>query len=325
MEIKMNEPLVSVVVSSFNRPSMLRVALLSVIGQSYPNLEIIVQDDSTNSDCEQIVLDVADSRIRYTRNQPALGTVRNLRSGYRKCTGKYFSTLNDDDIYGSDYIRRMVEPMEAEPHYTLAFADHFIIDDGGKIDEGTTDSNSAIFGRSLLQEGSVPQPLQVGLLAKSIPGMFAMFRREMMDLDDFPDEVSSGYDYWLTYLAVRTGNPIYYNPLRLTSYRIHAGSQTSSFTDPQQGLRSLKYSEYMHKRFLADARLTSIHPTLHLRLAQIYSSAGFHWLRLGGRREALRQFGMSCRTRLNGRAAAGMLLCGLPAALLAKVVGTGRA
>ncbi|MCU1321236.1 MAG: glycosyl transferase [Acidobacteriaceae bacterium] len=315
----MNEPLVSVVVSSYNRPLMLQTALRSVLGQSYSNLEIIVQDDSTNDECGQVVLDLADPRIRYTRNQPALGTISNLRAGYRKCTGKYFSTLNDDDVYGPDYIATVIQPLESDVRYVLAFADHYIIDQQGNVDEGVTNSNSVTFGRSVLQEGSVRQPLETGILAKSIPGMFAMFRRDAVDLGDFPNEVSSGYDYWLTYLALREGGAIYYNPQRLTYYRVHAGSQTSSFVSPEEGLRSLRYSEYMHLRFLADARLKSIHAALLPRLAQIYTSMGFNRLRIGSRSEAFQKFRASCKLKPTSRALAGLLLCAAPTAVLKKL------
>ena len=315
----MHEPLVSVVVSSYNRPAMLKSSLQSLLQQTHQHLEIIVQDDSTNEDCSLVISELADPRIIYTRNHPPLGTLRNLRAGYRKCTGKYFSTLNDDDAYGPGYIQTMIVAMEANPTCGVGFSDHYIITQDGKVDEAATTQNSIAFGRNLLQEGPVPEPFEVGMLTKSIPGMFAMFRREVMDLNDFPDDVSSGYDYWLTYLGLRTGCSIYYCPRKLTFYRVHAGSQTSSFTDPREGLRSLKYSEYMHKRFLADPRLRSIHPTLVSRLAEIHASMGFRLLRVNDRREALLRFAESCKTRLTVRAMCGLTLCAAPTFLVKKI------
>ena len=77
--------------------------------------------------------------------------------------------------------------------------------------------------------------------------MFALFRTEAIDFDDFPEEVSSSYDYWLTYLAVRNGGAAFYEPRRLTSYRVHPGSETSSFTDPEKRLRFLQYNEFIDR------------------------------------------------------------------------------
>src|ERR1700761_7366285 len=104
-EKSMLNPTVSVVVSAYNRPEMLSSALASLLAQTYTHLEIIVQDDSTTDDSQVAVEALADPRIRYTRNKPSLGTSANLRAGYRKCTGKYFCALNDDDLCHPDYIQ----------------------------------------------------------------------------------------------------------------------------------------------------------------------------------------------------------------------------
>jgi glycosyltransferase involved in cell wall biosynthesis len=308
----MIRPLVSVIISSYNRPSMLREALLSVQAQTYDELEILVQDDSTNDDCRQVVKGFSDSRIRYSKNEPPLGTSLNLLAGYRSSRGKYFCTLNDDDLYAPRYIATLIQAMEGNTNYSLAFSDSYLIDSDGKINQEETDANTRSSLRGRLQEGSVANPLEVGILFKSIPGMLALFRRNAVDLDDFPQEVSSGYDYWLTYLALRDGGPIYYSSERLTFYRIHEGSQTSSFADPEQRLRFLKYSQYIHKRFLADSRLKSIHSVLRPRLAQSHSSAGYSWLRLRSRKKALLEFIDSFRAKPSRAAMIGFTMCLAP-------------
>jgi glycosyltransferase involved in cell wall biosynthesis len=308
----MIRPLVSVIISSYNRPSMLREALLSVRAQTYDELEILVQDDSTSDECRQVVKSFSDPRIRYSKNEPPLGTSLNLLAGYRSSRGKYFCTLNDDDLYAPMYIATLIEAMEGNANYSIAFSDSYLIDSDGKLNEEETDANTRSSLRGRLREGSVPNPLEVGILSKSIPGMLALFRRDAVDLDDFPQEVSSGYDYWLTYLALRDGRPIYYSPDRLTFYRIHDGSQTSSFADPEQRLRFLRYSQYIHERFLADSRLKSIHSVLRSRLAQSYSSSGFSWLRLRNRNSAFLEFINSFRVKPTSAAMIGFTMCLAP-------------
>jgi glycosyltransferase involved in cell wall biosynthesis len=53
---------------------MLEFELNSVLHQALREIEIIVQDDSTNSACEELVASIHDERIRYTHNRPSLGT-----------------------------------------------------------------------------------------------------------------------------------------------------------------------------------------------------------------------------------------------------------
>jgi glycosyltransferase involved in cell wall biosynthesis len=308
----MPDPLVSVIISSYNRPEMLRSAIESVIHQTYTNLEIIVQDDSTTDDCGDAVNDYTDDRVTYTRNKPPLGTGVNLRDGYRKSRGKYFCTLNDDDRYHCDYIKTMVEVMESDPDYTLGFSDHYIIDAKGDINEIETEKNTAQWGRSTLQEGCVSNPLEEGLVRRSIPAMFSFFRRSSIDLEDFPAEVSAAYDWWLTYLALRTGGSAYYTPKRLTYYRVHQGSQTATFADPKERLRDLNYRQYILNRFLADSQLRSIHALLYTRLATVQTTEGFAWLRLADRGRAYKSFLLSCKTKLSKAAVAGLIFCVLP-------------
>ena len=317
----MDMPLVSVVISSYDRPGMLLTALQSVQAQSYPNLEILIQDDSTTDECEQAIFGVNDPRIHYTHNRPRLGTGENLRAGYRKAQGKYVATLNDDDYYGPTYIQTMVSHLEDDARYAMAFCDHWVVVQG-EINERETEFNTSFCRRNLLPEGSVPDPLASAILDKSVPGMFAVFRRSAIDLEDFSDEVSSGYDYWLSYLAVRNGSPIYYSPLRLTFYRVHDGNQTASFTRPIEALRSYRYREFMLTRFFNDSRLARLHIELRLRLADTRAGMGMCLLRLGKRREAASKLLLSCRTRLTPKTVVGLLLCFAPSAIARKLLTT---
>jgi glycosyltransferase involved in cell wall biosynthesis len=313
-------PLVSVIVSAYNRPELLALSLASVCGQTYDALEIIIQDDSTNNECARVVQAASDSRVRYTHNSPALGTAANLLAGYRSATGKYFSTLNDDDLYGLDYIERMVDILESDPRLSVAFSDQFVIDGNGAILTERTRRNTRDWHREGLLEGTIHSAHEIAIVHKSIPAMLSMFRRETFDFDDFPAEVAAAYDFWLTYLAVRDGNPIYYTPDRLTYYRSHDRSQTAALSDPSKRLAFARSSHYMHTRFLSDNRLTSIHAQLLVKLAQDYRTAGFALLRLKRRRAARREFAMSLRTRLSWRAIAGLVLSVTPAVILQRAL-----
>lgn len=308
-------PLVSVVVSAYERPAMLRAALDSLLSQTHTDLEILVQDDSPTESCEAVVNELQDGRIRYERNRPSLGTMANLRAGYRKATGKYVSTLNDDDLYDPVYLATMVAGLEDHPECSLAFADHWIIKDDGQVDTVATDHNSAAFGRNLLAAGVISDVVTPAFVHKSIPGMFAVYRSEWMDWSDFPDDVSSGYDFWLTYLAVRDGRPAFYSPQRLTSYRVHEGSQTHAFTDPEKRLRSLAYDLYMTTRMRDDGRLALVRTTLEERMASINVSMGNALLQTGNRAEAQRSFRVALQLCPGNRARVGLFLALLPSVI----------
>lgn len=304
----MTTPLVSVVVSAYNRPKLLALSIASVCNQTYSALEIIVQDDSTDNECAAVIEAVGDPRVQYTHNSPPLGTAANLLAGYRKATGTYVCTLNDDDLYAADYIERMVEKLESNASLAIAFSDHFIIDAHGAILDERTERSTRDWHRKNLPQGITYRTYEIALLHKSIPAMLAVLRRNIIDFNDFPPQVAAGYDFWLTYLAMRNGNPIYYTPDRLTYYRSHAGSQTAALSDPSKRLAFARSLQYMHRRFLADRRLTTIHPQLIVKLAEDYRTAGFALLRLKQRVAALNEFTISLRTHPTWQAVAGLFL-----------------
>ena len=84
----MNKPVFSIVIPTFNSLELLRRALASALQQQGVAMEVIVTDDSTTTDIADYVASLGDERLRYFRNQPSLGAVKNWNSGLAKATGE---------------------------------------------------------------------------------------------------------------------------------------------------------------------------------------------------------------------------------------------
>ena len=79
--------------------------------------------------------------------------------------------------------------------------------------------------------------LELALLTRVVPAaMAALFRKAAIDWGDFPRR-SKCFDVWSTYLAARTGAGAFYDPRRLTRYRIHGQSETVSWVSSAGQLR----------------------------------------------------------------------------------------
>lgn len=86
---------------AYNRPIQLRIALDSILKQTYTNLEIIISDNcSPNSDVRKVCEEYAiiDKRIRYYRQSKNIGASENFRFVLNKANGKYFMWAADDDL-----------------------------------------------------------------------------------------------------------------------------------------------------------------------------------------------------------------------------------
>ncbi len=105
--VKPNEkesmPLVSVIVPTYNRPIQLKETLLSVIAQSYKNLEIIVVNDA-GEDISKIIKSLNDNRIKYIVHEKNKGLAGARNTGMKNANGKYISFLDDDDIFYPNHI-----------------------------------------------------------------------------------------------------------------------------------------------------------------------------------------------------------------------------
>lgn len=96
----MNQPLVSVVIATYNASHLLRYAIKSVRLSDYPHFEIIVVGDHCTDDTEMVVASFADERIRFInleRNSGQQATPNN--AGVAAARGEYLCFLNHDDMY----------------------------------------------------------------------------------------------------------------------------------------------------------------------------------------------------------------------------------
>ncbi|WP_052341485.1 glycosyltransferase family 2 protein [Salinarimonas rosea] len=111
-----DEPLVSVVVPTFERGALLARALRGVVAQTYANLEAIVVDDaSQREDIAAVVARFGDPRLRYVR-QPENGGVAAARNrGMDEARGSLIAFLDSDDEWLPEKLARQVALMHHRP------------------------------------------------------------------------------------------------------------------------------------------------------------------------------------------------------------------
>ena len=121
-EVQTNNPLVTVAITTCNRPNLLQQALKSVIDQTYKNLEIIVLDDcSSGKETQKVVQEVInnDKRIKYYFHKKNIGINPNFNFALENTNGKYFMWLCDDDWIDRDYVEACLKTLIANKEYIL--------------------------------------------------------------------------------------------------------------------------------------------------------------------------------------------------------------
>ena len=126
-------PKVSIVIPVYNGSKYMREAIDSALGQSYPNVEVIVVNDGSNDNgaTEKIALSYAE-RIRYfAKENGGVSTALNL--AIEKMTGDYFSWLSHDDVYYPNKIERQIEFLiKNNLEDTILYGGYDLIDESSK-------------------------------------------------------------------------------------------------------------------------------------------------------------------------------------------------
>lgn len=91
-------PLISVVIPSYNQGRFIEQTITSVLGQNYPNLELIVIDGGSTDQTQRIIEKYLDS-ISYYVSELDNGQAHAINKGFRVAKGDILAWLNSDDMY----------------------------------------------------------------------------------------------------------------------------------------------------------------------------------------------------------------------------------
>src|SRR3989338_9975584 len=93
-----NNPLVSVVIPTYNGSRFIKETIQSVLDQTYTNIEAIIVDDGSKDNTPDIVKSINDSRIIYIRQENA-GVSMARNNGINISKGEYIAFLDHDDVW----------------------------------------------------------------------------------------------------------------------------------------------------------------------------------------------------------------------------------
>lgn len=125
--------LVSILIPTYNRPILFEETLRSALAQTYPQVEILVNDNSTNEDTAMLMKKYeADPRVHYFRNRTSRCKADNFRPFERKARGEYLQWCMDDDILLPDKLAVMVQVLRDNPEVTLVSSQREFIDAEGR-------------------------------------------------------------------------------------------------------------------------------------------------------------------------------------------------
>lgn len=131
------QPLVTVLVPTYNRALYLKESIDSILVQDYPNFEILVLDNNSTDNTSAIVSTYNDTRIKYVKNSRNLGIIGNHNEGLRLARGEFIHLFSDDDLMAShDNLSSKVDIMMKYPAVGVVHSSIITIDSDGNVIAG---------------------------------------------------------------------------------------------------------------------------------------------------------------------------------------------
>ncbi len=133
------QPLVSIMMTSYNRAPLIGEAIRSVMNQSYSNWELLVLDDASTDQTAEVVANFAheDRRIVYSPASQNLGITKNRNRGFATAKGTYIAVLDSDDLWSDkDKLAKQVEFLESSKDHVMVGTNVAVINgEGSKTGE----------------------------------------------------------------------------------------------------------------------------------------------------------------------------------------------
>jgi glycosyltransferase involved in cell wall biosynthesis len=232
----MQVPTVSFVVPCYKLGHLLSECIRSILSQTYPHFEVLIMDDCSPDNTEEIAKSIRDPRVKYIRNEQNLGLLDNFNKGIGLSRGKYVWIISADDYLRRTYILgRYVKLMELNPNvgYTLC--------PGVTVKNGQETGVEGCYGRrNRIVKGHVF--LKTLLEWNRVMAPSAMARRECYErIDVFPRNVMwagvrvdmSWVADWYSWCLFSLSFDVGYFAEPMVCYRIHDLAITNSLTQQE--------------------------------------------------------------------------------------------
>jgi glycosyltransferase involved in cell wall biosynthesis len=210
----MQTPLVSIALCTYNGERYLKQQLDTLLGQSYPNLEIVIVDDLSKDNTIAILEQYAAKfpNIRITLNEKNLGYVKNFEKAISLCKGEYIAMADQDDVWALNKIELLIH----------AIGDNLLVyHDSEFVNENSKPIGKNMSGIMAMYSGNHPL---VFLLNNCVSGHACMFKKQLTDkVQRFNTRFP--HDWYLAFLATCYGGVLYVDQA-LVQYRQHSTANT---------------------------------------------------------------------------------------------------
>ncbi|MCE7058042.1 glycosyltransferase [Algoriphagus sp. AGSA1] len=227
-------PIVSIIIPCYNQAHFLPETIESVFKSTYSNLEIIIVNDGSTDNTQEIAKDFTENhRNIYLLNQKNHGVTHARNAGIEFSRGKYILPLDGDDLISSNYVGDAVEILERRPKVKVVYCEAVKFD--GKT-----------------QKPWNLKPFSLNALARDnmifVSGIFR--KSDCLAAGGYSENMKMGREDWEFWIKMlKNGGEVVKLPYIGFYYRLHAASKRKKTGTSQKKRERIAYLNEHHSDF----------------------------------------------------------------------------
>lgn len=217
---------ISVVVPCYNAAGFIRRAVQSVLGQTWPDVELVIVDDCSTDNLQE-ALEPYQGRFVFSRNAANVGTSVSRNNGARLATGEMLAFLDQDDWWPEDLLARLAPACASE---AAACYDNYVLRDADLAeDEAVWNTRPTVFAQARPWNYALVQWDTMDVMFHGAPMLKLLVRREDFNKAGGYDARFYGVeDFHFAVKLLAAGVSLKMMPEVKGYYLDHAGSTSAS-------------------------------------------------------------------------------------------------
>lgn len=229
-------PKVSVIIPTYNRVNLLHSAITSVLNQTFQDFEILVIDDGSQDNTQEVVGNFHDTRVHYIRHKKNKGEAEARNTGIINSHAEYIAFLDDDDEWMPEKLRLQVDLFEnSEPRVGCIYTGYLVVD---------TTKKKILRQRIPIKRGNIYHDIFVRNYI-GIPSTVILKRECFQKVNLFDKNIAFGtdYDMW-----IRIAKEFHFDYIEkpLVKYCVHKNRLSTNLEIQIKGFETIlkKYDQF---------------------------------------------------------------------------------
>ncbi len=213
--MKKKEPAISIIMAAYNAEKTIKMAMDSVLNQTYQNYELIVVNDCSKDRTKEIAKEYSDkdNRVRLINNKVNLGVSKTRLTGVTVAKGKWVAILDSDDAWDRLKLEKQVDLVKRQKAELVFTGSSFMNHEGERIN-GYLPAPRYVDYKTLLKQNVVSN--------SSVLVRKKLYRKYYAENDNMHED----FAIWLRIL--KTGRKAYGIDEPLLIYRVSTASKSSN-------------------------------------------------------------------------------------------------